>query len=454
MKFHNTLIALSSAILVGFCSTAIAGPEEEEARLAAEAAREVAQLEAQQAELMKAEVAQAVAEAEAEQARAEAAVAEAREQLARAAEEATESAEKREQMRAVQEAEMERMYEELARVRERLSETSREVARVNREIARERVRSKTGNRFVIHTVQKPVIGVILGNTTEKGIEVIGVSPDGPAERAGIEKGDVLVAMAGQNLATGDEQQSEYNLQAAKKSLKEDEAITVTYRRNDKMVDVDVTPEVREPLTWHTVTRFPSIANAPEDVVSIERIVVPEIDTAELAERIAQIKVEVEERARLAAPPAPPDPSTIERIYDIEFHELSELGDTALYQANAWFGLPLTRGLKLAELNPELGEYFKAERGVLVLEARDDNELQLETGDVVLNVGETEVNTPAEFMRALREAEPGEELAIDIRRERRNKTLKATMPERRTFGYFLDGHPLNHEFEYSYRITTD
>jgi hypothetical protein len=226
---------------------------------------------------------------------------------------------------------------------------------------------------------------------------------------------------------------------------------VTYRRNDKMVDVDVTPEVREPLAWHTVTRFPSVAGAPEDVVSIERIVVPEIDTAELAERIAQIKVEVAERARLAAPPAPEAP---ERVYDIEFHELSELGDAALYQANVWFGLPMAQGLKLAELNPDLGAYFKAERGVLVLEARDDNELQLESGDVVLKVGETDVNTPAEFMRALREAKPGEELAIDIKRERRNKTLKATMPERKSFGYFLDGHPLDHDFEYSYKITTD
>ncbi|MGD9020586.1 MAG: PDZ domain-containing protein [Lysobacterales bacterium] len=452
MKLHNTLITLATALLLGFCPVTFAQAQEEAELQAAEAELRAAEA-TRQAEL-KAEYAEAIAEAELEQQDAEAAIARARESMERAAAQRARSAEDQAQARDALEAEMNEMYRELARARDKLNETSREIAHLNREVARERARTKTGGNFVITTVQKPVIGVILGNTTDEGIQIIGVSPDGPAERAGIEKGDVLVSMAGKNLATDDEKQSEANLEAAKQSLEEGEAIVVTYRRNDKLVDVNVTPEVREPLAWHTVTRFPSIVAAPDELVTVERIVVPELDTAELAERIAQIKVEVAERARLAAPAAPPAPSALEHTYDIEFHELSELGDTALYQANAWFGLPVTRGLKLAELNPGLGEYFKAERGVLVLEARADNELQLETGDVVLKVGATEVNTPAEFMRAMREAEPGAELAIDIKRERRNKTLKTTMPERKKLGYLISGHPLDHDFEYRYKIATD
>ena len=38
--------------------------------------------------------------------------------------------------------------------------------------------------------------------------------------------------------------------------------------------------------------------------------------------------------------------------------------------------------------------------------------------------------PAELLRALRRAEPGQELRLDIMRERRSQTLDATMPENR------------------------
>ena len=108
-----------------------------------------------------------------------------------------------------------------------------------------------------------------------------------------------------------------------------------------------------------------------------------------------------------------------------------MGNFALHDANIWFGMPMTKGLKLAELDAGLGEYFKTDRGVLVLKAMQGNDLQLRSGDVILQVGDTEVNSPAEFMRALREFDSGEELNIDIKRERKNKSLKTTMPEQRT-----------------------
>jgi S1-C subfamily serine protease len=111
--------------------------------------------------------------------------------------------------------------------------------------------------------------------------------------------------------------------------------------------------------------------------------------------------------------------------------LSELGDLALHDANIWFGLPLTQGLQLAEIEPGLGEYFKTDRGVLVLKAQTGNDLQLMPGDVILKVGETEVDSPAEFMRSLREYESGDEFEIAIKRKRKDRSLKTVMPERRT-----------------------
>jgi hypothetical protein len=163
---------------------------------------------------------------------------------------------------------------------------------------------------------------------------------------------------------------------------------------------------------------------------IEQIVVPEIDTEALTQHIERVRAEIDTRQLIME--AQRGFSKGEDFeFEFEFHEMSEIGDIALHEASVWFGLPMTRGLKLAELDAGLGEYFKTDRGVLVLKAPDNNDLQLVSGDVILKVGDTEVNSPAEFMRALREVEAGQELTLDIKRKRKNKSLTTTMPDRRT-----------------------
>jgi hypothetical protein len=152
----------------------------------------------------------------------------------------------------------------------------------------------------------------------------------------------------------------------------------------------------------------------------------------MAQKIEQMRSEIEKRraVREVSRVAPVDGE-----WEIEFHEFSELGNSALQDANVWFGLPMAQGLQLAEIDPGLGEYFKTDRGVLVLKARTDNDLQLESGDVILQVGDTKVNSPAEFMRALRGIDSGDELVMDIKRHRKDRTLKTVMPQGRTSFYF-------------------
>jgi outer membrane murein-binding lipoprotein Lpp len=433
MKNRNILIVFAAVLLLGAGTIANASSDEDSAIASEEAALQ-AQLEA--------EYEKAMSEAERQRMAAESSMEKAREQLQQAAEQRKMSARQSVEAQSARAAEMEKMHEELNQTRRQLQETSREIARVNREVARARSLGHT-EHYVIRSSDTPVIGVILGDSDKSGVEVLGVSPDGPSERAGIKKGDTIIAVEGQKLSEiGEVGDAGDALRLALGDVEADEPVLITIKRDNRSVDLSVVPEIRRPLSWHSVTRFPTApsaphaATAPERVISIERIVVPELDTVEMTVQVEQMRADIE-RLRSMREAGRVEPA--EGEWEIQLHEMSELGHFALEDANVWFGLPMAQGLQLAVIDPGLGEYFKTDRGVLVLKARTDNDLQLESGDVILQVGGTEVNSPAEFMRALRDLNSGEELVMDIKRHRKDRTLKIVMPEdRASFQFPVEG----------------
>ncbi len=94
----------------------------------------------------------------------------------------------------------------------------------------------------------------------------------------------------------------------------------------------------------------------------------------------------------------------------------------------WF---LPRGwsdMELVALNPELGAYFGADAGVLVVRGpTEDESFGLESGDVILRIGNREVKSPEHAMRILRSYEPEEDLTIDIIRHGNSRMLTGTVP---------------------------
>jgi hypothetical protein len=180
----------------------------------------------------------------------------------------------------------------------------------------------------------------------------------------------------------------------------------------------VTAEQREPRGWQSVIRIPEIeviaAVSGEPHVFVERIEIADIDEEALATRVAELTEHLEH-------------------YEFEIEKFSDFGGHAMSQADAWFGLPRAHGLELTPINEGLGAYFKTDRGVLVLEAGEDNAYQLESGDVILSIDSIAVNSPSDIVRTLRDIEPGRELDIEIMRDRQDRTLSVVVPENR-LGY--------------------
>ncbi len=427
-------------------------PAAPQAELETRAAKQA--LEARQA--AKAEAAEAYARAleaaEAEQRQALEAVETARKDLARQAEEerrlsrdfqrlARENAEQADQARRMADQERERrreendrIREELERAHENLRRASREVAQVHREINRtERVLAPAP--VVRVSGDRAVIGVILGENDPAGVAVLGLTPDGPAERAGLKPGDTITGMMGEPL-TGDGVDGREVIGQAMKDVEAGDELVITVQRDGESRDYVVTAQNRTPFAWHSVSRLSSVPTAPTPPgsptppVVIHSIEAPRVDRERLEREIEGIRRDLDQRNVIIAERFGEDMNAViadDGSYFYEF-DFSETGDAALAGANLWFGMPLTRGLKLMELEPGLGDYFATERGVLVLQAKEDNALQLQSGDVILRVHGSEVTRPSDVMRALRDVETGEVVEIAIKRQRKNQTLSVEIPE--------------------------
>lgn len=91
------------------------------------------------------------------------------------------------------------------------------------------------------------------------------------------------------------------------------------------------------------------------------------------------------------------------------------------------------GIQMGELTEQLGRFFGAPdgEGVLVNEVVDDSPAAragIEAGDVILRADDRPLGGPDDLRKALRKAEPGDELELTILRDHAERTLEVTLGE--------------------------
>jgi C-terminal processing protease CtpA/Prc len=219
---------------------------------------------------------------------------------------------------------------------------------------------------------------------DDGIHVQAVTPDGPAERAGLKAGDVITAINGKRLSSNDA-----SLLTGLSDLPPGKPVRLTVLRDGKTLHVRATPERFQPGDWQATVR-----------------------AAQRAARQATTQVR-----------SPEFRERIQKQIDEAMKEASRATTAAMQAGNAgaWPVMAPWWGLNLAPLNPDLGRYFGTDRGALVLSRDAKRYPELQPGDVITRVGNRAVERPQDAMRAFREASTDQPVAVTVRRH--DKTLK-------------------------------
>lgn len=250
------------------------------------------------------------------------------------------------------------------------------------------------------------LGLSLGNWADgpvEGLNVLSVSPGGPAEQAGLRAEDLLTSINGESLAGQSGEQSHEHLRDMLAETEPGSEVSIGYRRDGDDLEARVKTDA-----WTQIV-------AGRDVVAPRRF-------ASRAENWAR---------RLANSFSGGDVDAEVDVDDGGGQEWRMVrvrrgpAELLSFSDMAWRLV----GLQVAELTPALGEYFGVEEGLLVVRAPENEDIGLEDGDVIRKIGGRAFRDARQATRILRSYEPGEEVEMEVMRHKRSRTVRFELPER-------------------------
>lgn len=217
------------------------------------------------------------------------------------------------------------------------------------------------------------IGVTVRDQSDgAGVVIESVREGTPATRAGLQKGDVILEFDGERA------RSARQFTRLVRETAPGRAVKMTVMRDGGKRTVDVTPEMRDGVL---VQRFPDVTG---DVFR-----------------------------------------ALPREFSFRFDPQDFF--------NEGFGSQRRLGVSVVPLSDQLAAYFGVKEGVLVSEVMSGTPAAtagIQAGDVITGVNGRAVMSSADVVREAREAGPGSTLDIGLTRNRKEMSLKVTLPQRR------------------------
>lgn len=139
----------------------------------------------------------------------------------------------------------EALRKEMADARQEMAEAARKVAELSRELGAETGENMAFRIFGPDAPRHAMLGIAIGDDVGgKGVEVLSVTPGGPADKAGIQAGDAIVAIGKTDLVKAESPSR--MLVESLHDIKPGSVIAVKYRRGDDNREANVTVEAFHP----------------------------------------------------------------------------------------------------------------------------------------------------------------------------------------------------------------
>jgi S1-C subfamily serine protease len=226
------------------------------------------------------------------------------------------------------------------------------------------------------------------DTDSVGAYVDAVTPNGPAAKAGIQSGDIITKVDGKSVLAGGAAESPRQRESLPglrlielaARLEPNDTVPIEYRRGKDRKTV-------------------SVVTADEPDILLR---------GEPGGRAFAFRFQPEAARRVI--------TSLDEEIDLPF------------EGPPIFASPLA-DLELAPLNPDLGRYFGATDGILVINVPKDSELGLKGGDVVLAVDGRKPSNPSHLLRIMRSYERGESFKVDVLRNGKRETVTGRVGDR-------------------------